>query len=327
MILGGLAAICFAMPGVSFIAYPLVFVAGWMARVIIKGSAFLAEIPFAYVNIDKMFLYLWLSFSLIAFAFAILLYKKSNQKKVGLTVFLSMMMLVTAIVSYALLNGNTTSITVIDAGNSSASVIMGEGKATLIGCGGNEYEATKLFRSLEGNDIVTVDYLLIPRTEDTEARAAYDVASKYSPKMIVMPELNTEFNFLKNGESLKITEQASFTLWENAKVDYLYRDRLSCAYANISGVKILFLFYPGCDVTLIPKNWKNADILICRSKTPSELDLSGFKKIVISAEKAWPNMQDVYDRVSSDNLIVTAGQGNIIIDIKNESTFSIRRER
>lgn len=330
MILGGVAAICFMMPGAKFIAYPLSYAAGSMAKLIIKGSEVLARFPFADLNINEKYVYVWLSCSLIIFAFSLLLYKKNNKSNVALTGTLCLLMLAIAVTSNALYNKDTVSITVIDAGNISASIISNRKKTALVGCGGDKYASTKIIHSLEKKDIDKVDYLLIPRTSVTESKAAYDIFSRYNPALTIVPELDCQLEFLKKSESLTITEQSSFQLWENLNLTYLNKNNLSCAYADISGIKILFLFYPGCDIDLIPIKWKNADILICRSKTPRDLDLTGFETIIISTDstgKPLLSSGEQYAGNSCCNIFSTGGQGNIIIEIKKNSTFSIRRER
>ena len=327
MILGGVAAICFAIPPVNVAAYPLSYAAGFLAKLIIKGSQVLAKIPFAYIKMNENFIYIWLACSLIAFAFSLLLYKKSRKSNLGLTAFLCLLTLIVSVITNSIYNKNTVKIIVIDAGNVSASIVTSKRKAALIGCGGDKHASKRIINSLNKNDVGTVDYLLIPRTADTESKAAYDITSKYPAKMIITPELNCNLDFLKRSEALTITTKATSQLWKNSTVDYLYSEHSSSAYANISGIKILFLFYPGCDVDLIPKIWKQADILICRSKTPENLDLTEFKTIIISTDKPPLYKEDEYGKNQSYNLFSTAGQGNVIVEIKNNSAFSIRRER
>lgn len=325
MILGGIAAVCFAIPGAKIIAYPFSYAAGLLAKSIIKGSALLAKIPFAYINIDKKFIYIWLACSLITFALALILYKKSNKEYLCLTLVLCLLTLAVAVISNALYNQNIVEITVIDAGNASASIITNKQKAAIIGCGGDKFTSNRIIRSLQENDTDTLDYLLIPRTTDTESKAAYDVTSEYNPLVTIVPELNSELDFLRKSDSLTITQQATSALWERASVDYYYNENISCAYANISSLNILFIFYPGCDVSLIPQNWKKADILICRSKTPNDLDLTGFKTIIVSTDKPMLSYVGEFDKRSNCPVILTAGQGNVIIKIKKNSSFSIRR--
>lgn len=327
MILGGAAAVCFLIPGANFIAYPLSSVAGLSAKAVIKSSGFLAKFPFADINIDQKFVYIWLAFSLATFALALVLYKKSNKSHTRLTVTLCFFTLAAAVISNSIYNGDTVKITVIDAGNISASIISSKHKAALIGCGGDEYATKRIVNTLEEHDIDTVDYLLIPRTTGTESKAAYDIVSTYTPKMITAPKLNCELDFLKKSASLKITEKSSLQLWKNSTIDYFYNENLSCAYAEISGTRVLFLFYPGCDTALIPNKWKMADVLVCRSKPPDNLDLTEFKTIVISTDKAVLPRKEEYDEKTNAHLFSTAGQGNIIIEVKKNATHSIRRGR
>lgn len=327
MILGGAASVCFLIPGANFIAYPLSSVAGLSAKAIIKGSDFLAKFPFADINIDQKFVYIWLAFSLTTFALAMVLYKNSNKSHVRLTAMLCLFTLAVAAISNSLYNGNAVKITVIDAGNISASIITSKHKAALIGCGGDKYATKRIVNALEDDGIDTVDYLLIPRTTGTESKTAYDIVSTYNPKTITAPRLDCELDFLKKSESLTITQKSSSQLWENATIDYLYNENLSCAYAEISGLRVLFLFYPGCDTELIPNNWKKADILICRSKTPDNLDLTKFKSIVISTDKPLLSCTQEYDKKTGGHMFSTAGRGNIVINVKRNSGFSIQRER
>ncbi len=327
MVLGGLAAICFQVPGANVVAYPLSYVAGLFAKSIIKGAEVLAKIPFASINIDEKFVYIWLSSSLVIFALSLLLYKKSNRSNAGLTGILCLFTLFVAVISNSLYNKDMVKVTVMDAGNVSACIISNRHKAALIGCGGDQYVSNRIINLLEEKDIDTVNYLLIPRTADTESKAAYDIMSTYKPGMTIVPELNYALEFLEKSDSVTITGKSSSQLWENANVTYLNNEDLSCAYADISGVKILFIFYPGCNIDLIPKSWKKADVLICRSKTPYDLDLTQFKTVVISTDQTLSLSEDKHDKSLDCNSYSTGGRGNIVIEIRKTSAFSIRRER
>lgn len=327
MTLGGIAAICFLIPGINVVAYPLSYVAGLLAKSIIRGSEFLSNFPITDIGINEKFIYIWLSASFITLALTLLLYKKSNKSNVRLAGILCLLTLAVAVISNSFHNKDTVKITVVDAGNISASIITNRHKAALIGCGGDQYAASRIMHSLEERDVHTLDYLLIPRTSKTESKAAYDIVSRHNPTMTIVPELNYELEFLKKFDSVKITGQCTSQLWENLKVTYLNKEDLSCAYADISGLKILFLFFPGCDVDLIPENWKKADILICRSKVPYNLDIKGFNAIVVSTETPLLYAEEKHERKLNSNLFSTGGRGNIIIEVRKNSVFSIRRER
>jgi competence protein ComEC len=327
MIIGSVAAILFMVPGLSVFAYPSSLIAGLFAKAVLKISDILARIPFASINLSSEHYYIWLSFSLIIFAVSLVLYKMKGKAYFKLTAIICSFALTAVITGERFININTTKITVVDSGNASSIVLSYKHSAAIIGCGGDEYSAKKIIKVLENTNTRSIDLMLIPRAAQTESGALKGLLDKYNPEHIIIPQHTSELSFLKKRENIEIENNTQHELWPGTTIEYLYSDNTSCAYANISGTDILFLFLPGSDLSGIPKSWKNAEILVCRSKPPTGLDITGFHTIILSTDIPLLPMKAAELKEHGIKLYTTVTNGNITVKIKDNSMFSTKGEK
>lgn len=326
MILGGIAALFYGLPFLSFISYPFAIAAGMLAKYIIRISGFLSEIPYASISVNGNYIKLWLAGSLLLIALALLIRSKNEKKNIRFSALLCLATLLIGVFSNSVFNRNITRITIADIGNASATLISKNRKAALIGCGGDEFAVNKIYEALQDNNINALDLLLIPRVAVTESESAIDILGVYNTHNIILPEMNYALKFIDKNYDYKISKNEIIEPWDGAKIAYLYTDDLSCAYVDISGTKILFIFYPGCDIGNIPESWRNADILICRAKPPEGLDCIKFGTVVICAvENSALNEQTKINNAGG-SAYVTASRGNIVIETRGNAVYSIGRE-
>lgn len=327
MIFGGISALTMQFKAMEFISNPAAIIAGLLAKYIIKCSALLAKIPFANLSVNEVYIQLWLGGALLLLAAAVLIYKKDGKIYFKLSAILCAASLFVGITSHSIISRKVTKIIVTEVGNASAVIVSKQGKAVMVGCGGDDLEVSNIYNALDENNLKSIDLMLIPRAEKTESQAVTDIIERYDVKKIVAPELNYDLEIFSFKDNLKISKNESVTLWEGASLDYIYNEDLSCAYANFEGTTALFIFYPGCSVNKIPKGWKNADILICRSQPPESLNCLEFRTVIISADENIKIPQSKLFTSTGENTFATAFNGSIVIKSAGNSVFSVRGDK
>ncbi len=327
MIFGSMSALFFELPFISFISYPFAIISGLLAKYILKCSEILADIPYANVSASENYVKLWLAGSFLILALALVIGKNRTKRYICLSATLCSTALVIAVCSYKIVNINVTRITVADIGNASSTLISKPGHAALIGCGGDEFAANNILEVMKENNVKSLELLLIPRTAVTESKSATDILEIYSSDKIILPELNYDFEYIADNYSTVISKEENIFLWDSVEIKYLCYIDLSCAYADVSGTTILFIFYPGSNTKKIPSEWMKADILICRAKPPADLNCLNFKTIIISGDNA--HVVDDINKINNavGNTYITASNGNILIETRGKSVFSVGRKK
>mgnify|MGYP003770979711 CR=1 FL=1 len=324
MITGGLSALLWSIPHLHVFAYPLAFAAGILAKYILACSRLLAAVPYAGVYAGEGYVLLWLSGTLLLLSLSAALAVKRQKSRIGLVLVLSTAMLVSGVLSHLAVNRNITKITVADIGNASAAVITKRGNAVLLGCGGEALAASKIISILDGNNVRNTQLLLIPRPEESESGAAADILNAVAPQKIVAPFLNDELQTLSRDSHVTFSSRYKTDLWDNARIEYMYEDDVSCAYTDLEGTTVLFVFYPGVDPDAIPSAWLCADVLVCRSKPPARMDCRGFGAVVIAGEEPALRTADAIN-IQGGNAAATASLGDIVIKTTGDSVFSVGR--
>jgi competence protein ComEC len=326
MVFGGCAALIMQFKIFAFLGNPFALVAGILAEYIIKCSEFLANIPYASVSASDTNTKLWLSGTLILFAVSVLIIKFYKINYIRLTAILCVGTLFVEVLSYNIFNHSVTKITVAAVGNASAAVISKNGKAALIGCGGDDFDVNNIYTIINKENLRSIDLLLIPRAEITESQSSDDILNYCEVKKIVAPELNYDLDYLSGSEKLELSKNKRIQLWKGAEIDYLYDDDLSCAFANLEGTTVLFIFYPGCNIQKIPQRWKKADVLICRAKLPDDLSCLNFGTIVIATDKIIKQNKVNEINIASGNAVTTVINSNVVIKSSGNSVYSVGRE-
>jgi len=325
MIFGGFAALIMKFKLFAFLYNPLAILAGILAKYIIKCSDILANIPFASVSASDTYIKLWLSGTFILLALTVLIKKYRNINCLRLTAMLCTASLLVGIVSFDLFNHKITKITVASVGNASAAIISKSGNAVMIGCGADDFEVNNIYNILNEENLRSIDLLLIPRVQITESQAAKNIINNCDVKKIIAPELNYDLKFISKSEKLKLSDNEKILLWKDAELDYLYEDDISCAYASLEGTTVLFVFFPGCNINKLPQKWRSADVLICRSKVPDNLDFKNFGTIVVSSDENIGERKINKILVQSGNSAAAASNSSVEIKSSGNSIYSVGR--
>lgn len=326
MFFGALAGVLYGVPGVSLLSQPFALLAGLSAKYILSAANFFASLSFATVSTRKTSVLLWLAGSLLIISAGVIFKKKYDRAFTKMGIVLCAFLLLLTVTVEQVSRAGITRVIVADIGNAGSAWIQKGGKTVVIACGGDRYTASRLESLAAESGVNGVDLMILPRNTDTEAGAARYVAQSLRVEYMVFSEFLQEAAFL-SAEGYEVTQQGLYTTAPGLQVRFLHTQNAVSAYADIDGTTILFVFYPGCNSTEIPEEWKSADILVCRAFPPSDLPLSGFGMIIVSSD------DDVSEYIASERgleafrVVSTAQKGNVLINTRGGGVYSVGRDR
>ncbi|HZJ78434.1 MAG TPA: ComEC/Rec2 family competence protein [Clostridia bacterium] len=326
MILGGLGAIMSSLSIFAFVSNPLMLFAGLISKYMLWCTRLLGSMPFASVSVNEEYINVWLAGVLILLGITFLLYKSKGFFAIRLTSILCVITLLVGILSHSILFRNVTKITVADNGNGTCIVITKDAHAFMIGCGGDYFSAVNGVDILNENAVKHFDVMLIPRLNDTEYNAVVDVIKQTDVKHLITPQTNNELEFFGFSRGLTATKDADINLWDSVYCKYEVGTDYCYAYIDIDGTTVLCVFNAGCNLNKIPKEYQNSDVLICRSEPPLGLELSEYKKVIISADSEKYEALTNSQRMKDIDFEITSGLGNIEVLTNGDSSLSIRRQ-
>lgn len=303
MILAGVGVL---FSSAQFLFYPLMTIAGLMAKHIINVSGIIASIPAALVPVNKNMLI----FSIVAACFTclcIFIKKKDIKFSLKFSYILFAVVLAVSNVTVYLLPSKTATLTVCDAGSGLAVIVEQNRKTALIFCSDKNSAASAASFSLSAKNIFKLDSLIIPREQPAQSDAAKRLIENYSPKSIVAA------SEIENINNVYKTNNYQAEICDNIKIEYVNSYEFSAAKLSVNGVSILLCFLPASDFMLMPPEWSMCDILIARADAPESLNCSLYQYVIICNES--PQGQE-YD---AGRILYTGNEGQIEISIGEDN--------
>lgn len=312
---------------VSFLSYPLAFVAGIIIKYIILCSEFLAKIPFASINISQPHLTLWLVFSFFLFAVAIL-FQRSNRNVIKTTTLLSLIMFLVSVLSNQIATRNLTSIAILDSDNGCTTVLTKNGHAAILTCGGSKYKLKNVINYLERQNIRSIDLMTVPSYSNEcsfysdEILSTYDISTLLLYENEKLDEKITNSLIPKNC-TYHFKDSVTVNLWENVKIDVVSQNNKTFIFLNINNITTL-ICPSGGDTSMLGDGLFNCDFFIT-SKSPDNLAKICPVYSVLSSDKN-KLIKDLPKFSHYKNVpFMTSEYGNIIIDFISENKVSIHK--
>lgn len=307
----------------SLVVMPIAFVCGNTTNLIDWISSLLAKIPFSIIYFDYGFIKLCLALSLILIAISIL--SKDIKNSIKLSITLSILIHIIGIISYIIFTHDLTRIAVLQSSDSMSLVISKNSKKAVIVSAGKKFNDSSLKNHILKLSDSDFEYLNISDIKSPEYFLLNDFIESYSSKVTFVPELfkdNINTDILKN-RKVYFNDDTSFKVWNNFEVETLKLDSHTFLIIKINKLKFL-VCCDGGNAEDLPEDYKSCDFLLVNS-LPINYGLISAKKIIISNDKENSEifLSKLIDKQKS--LFSTAHNGNIYIDINNESKFKIRR--
>ncbi len=310
MVISGVGVFISAIPFISVIKFPLLFISGVMAKYILWCAKSLAKLPFAYVSLQNDYIVLWMIATILIIAVALIL-KIDKGKKIKLCALLSINILLCSVLADKIINRDITKIQVADVGNGSSVILSRQNHSAVIGCSGDYIAKYNIDDLLFSNNTKQIDLMLVPVPEKDKGEVAQSIEKGYNICSVVEK---------KKDEVL----DTQIDMWNDVKIYCLSDNTASFATVINENLKVLITFSPATDVGKIPKEYQSADILVSKSKVPKGLDYKQFGIIIISDEKDTADLIVQSINSNGGNAISTSGN-SIEIKTRGEKEFSARR--
>lgn len=264
----------------SFLAYPFAFVVTALCSYMLFVSELLAGLPYAQVNIDRPYIWLWMSATLIMVAIAVLM--KRGWKPVRVTALLSLAVLLCGILTDTLFHMHTVTLKIQDTGDGASVVLESTSSRAVLSCGGSSDQET-LLQYLEDNPKPTD--LLIVASGKRSTRYAKELAEQFDVQNILLYDTNGNEELEKalaesENEVTLFQGQQQIQLWENIKIELLPQNGCVWIYLQTQDKDVL-LCPDGGRLQDVPAAWRSADLCVL-SVLPEDYYLLRSGGLVIS---------------------------------------------
>ncbi len=307
----------------SFLAMPFALAAGLLAKYMQACAHWLAQIPYACVSASYGFVLIWLSGTILLIAATMLMMK--SRRLFEATALLSTILLLTGILSYQISMRNVTRLAVLDVGSAESVVLTRNGHAAVIGCGG--FSANTISNYLHGQGVTQLDYIQPLTLTREESKNTAELINEFVPKLLVMRSNDCMDSFLEKAvpKVRKVSAYdctAASNLWNNADIRIQSAGVANAVRITVNKVSVL-ICPTDADLSVLPKDWLFSDFVVMDS-LPQKPDLLESVYMVLSMDEE--DLRKNMTEMKSLNPIVTGGDGNIVLELKNDKTLKLRRE-
>lgn len=306
----------------SCLAMPFALVAGLLAKYMQYSAHWLAQIPCASISASYGFVLVWLAGTLLLAAAALLMVK--SKRIFHAAAALSVILLLTGILSYQVVQRDATRIAVLDVGSAESVVLTRNGHAAVVGCGG--FASSAISRYLTGQGVSRVDYIQ-PLTRDRQESAnCSKLMDMFRPEYAVLPDSEVMDGFLES--SLLSAKRRSFyrerenaCLWGEVHLQTAVSGKNSAVRLSDGQTSVLIV-PQDMGPSEVPQEWLCSDFLVLDSVPENS---AAFEPVytVLSVDRE--NLAPAAARAKSLNPIATGGAGSIVLAVKDHA-LQIRRE-
>ena len=248
-------------PMATFLYFPFALISGLISNYLIFTSNALANIPFASVSVAFPFLRLWVAFTLILVALAIIF--GDIRKKTKLIALLSLNLLLIGILSYQICMKDVIRASVLNVGDGCSLLLSKNGHAAMLSCGGEDKYLKNVSASIENMNIRKLDYLLAPSVDSESICFLESTATLFSPAQIALSRsCGVSSQLLKNNSNIvKFNNSIHSKIWGNVDVLAVARGNKPFIFVKVFDITLL-LCPAGGNALDIPIKWRNCDFFI-----------------------------------------------------------------
>lgn len=279
------AAIFFAVPFASFVAYPLLFISALCAKLIIKLTEIFGSSVFT-IRASNEYIRLWVAATLLVIAVYLLI--KRDKFRLRLALILSAFMLVCSSLVYSVANKGVTEIGVINHNQATAVAISRNGHAVLIGSGSGKSEKYRIMEYLKQKNVSRLDVLILPCLEQNYAGGGIHLLESVSANNIIIPSRGRYHKFysLLEGSDVYDGDNLCISLWDDVKINTIRNSEYgNSLYISIDNTTIL-ICAPSADLNDLPGDFRNADVVISSTAVPEGLHNNDNATVLVCGERS-----------------------------------------
>lgn len=253
-------ALCALTHYISFL--PLISdIFGFVVRVYYHYLVFVCEtlskLPFAYIESDKPYFYIWLSLTLLLIAAAYLINSKNAYR---ITVILSALILVWSSFAYNFRRESILTLHIPDTGSALSVVLESSEGYAVISCGGSLWKTYALSNVVE-TLAEKEQNILVSTSEENSSVFAENLINEFDYKAVLLYDSSVEnkgttidgFTFYNNNHTMN--------LWDKASAELIVSEGAVFEYIKAGDTEILILPEEG-DCKKLSSVYRNPDIII-----------------------------------------------------------------
>ncbi len=280
-----------------------------LLQYILRLSSIIAKADFLSVNISEVESDVLIGLILVFAGICVVSALVFSPKPV-LSYLLICVIFFSGVLSVSFLHRNESVVRVFDTGNGLSVLFRHKGKNVLIGCGGTAYDGSeKICSALRDNG--GIDCIAIPSANDVTASYLIDVLKEFRPETVFADELPENSELLLG--SSKVLSLDNTYECEGFTVKFHELNGKSFAQIKNENITLLVCSFPGESISLLPPEFRQADVVISRSDYPFDMLENGISAAVICAENQ--RGITIQNELISNNCFaaVTGGAGDIIL--------------
>lgn len=229
----------------AVIAKYLIFVSNWVIKL-------------PYTTLDASMDFVKVLVVLIAVVLLAVWYLRLNKRAVITSATVCGVLLLSGVVCYNMLASPVMTVTVIDSGGATSVVITQGGYSVVVGCGGNDYTATKLSYELNGGGGAKNTLMLLPSNENRDVVNLDGLVEKTDIDRFILGEEYGLMNTL-GLESFSVQTEGETKVGEMT-VSYSYTEGHKLTRIKTHEYSVLVItVYDGCECC---SEWQNSNLVI-----------------------------------------------------------------
>ncbi len=319
MVVAALAsATCLIVPARMNIFF---YAAKFLLQYIIRLSSLIAKADFFCVNIGKAESDALIGFVIVFVGICIVTALIYSPKPV-ISYALVCAVFFSGILSSSLLHGNETEVRIFDTGNGVSMLFEHKGKTLLVGCGGNTFNGAEKICSVLRNT-GGADAVVIPSAKEVDSSYFVDILGEFRPETVFADELPENAELLL-GKSKVLSLENDYDCGEFTADFHKLNDKTFIQIKN-ENITLLVCTFPGEKISLLPPEFRQADVIVSRSDYPCDITENGIGAAIICAENQ--RGITIQNELISRNVfsVATGGMGDVILTA-DKGGISIRRE-
>lgn len=289
------------------------FIAGCLAKYIIKISALLSGLNFLNVHISQHDAYLILC-AVFMFVALTMLVAYTGKKVMVISSIMTAVIVIASVTAFSIRDSRITHIRVADVGNGQAVLVSYKNENLLIGCGGDSYDAAyQITNSIEAAG-GKINALVVPQNNKANTSLFFDIAKQYEPETVYCSNDLGLIGLSKDIKKSELTDSINLTSITAVA------DENGNVLVKTDDVKILII----TDETISCENSKDCQVVIGTAVYPADFTSDSLSLYIIEADenKGFELQQQLISK--GVRCSATAGNGSILITAHNGSVYAER---
>lgn len=227
-----------------------------IAKYLILISDWVIKLP--YTTLDASMDFVKILVVLIAALLLAVWYLKLGRRAVITAASVCGVLLLSGVVCYNVLMRSVMTVTVIDSGGATSVVITQGTSAIVVGCGGNDYTATKVGYELNNGGGMNDTLMLLPSHENRDIVNLDGLVEKTDIDRFILGE---EYGLMDTLgiENFRVSTKGETEVGEMT-VSYSYTDGHKLTHIKAREYSVLVItMYDGCELC---KEWQNSNLVI-----------------------------------------------------------------